>query len=64
MARVLVQGDWQDVHMRGDALEAARRAFCTTQEALHTARRDLASAVLSTYMDGEPVTHIAEHADL
>ncbi|MFE5302441.1 hypothetical protein [Streptomyces sp. NPDC056632] len=46
--------------MSEDALEAAQRAYQSAQEALHTARRELAAAVLDAYANGEPVGRIAE----
>ncbi|MEJ8632016.1 hypothetical protein [Streptomyces sp. MS2.AVA.5] len=46
--------------MSEDALEAAQRAYQSAREALHTARRKLAEAVLDAYANGEPVGRIAE----
>ncbi|MFE1521559.1 helix-turn-helix domain-containing protein [[Kitasatospora] papulosa] len=46
--------------MSEDALEAAQRAYQSAQEALHTARRKLAEAVLDAYTNGEPIRRIAE----
>ncbi|MEF9912848.1 hypothetical protein RJT17_22090 [Streptomyces sp. P5-A9] len=45
--------------MSEDALEAAQRAYQSAQEALHTARRKLAQAILDAYANGEPVGRIA-----
>ncbi|MFD8394913.1 hypothetical protein ACFV2N_38425 [Streptomyces sp. NPDC059680] len=50
--------------MSDDALEAAHQALLTAQEAVHTARRELANAVLNAYANGEPVIRIAERAGL
>ncbi|MFE3866428.1 hypothetical protein ACFXPT_39585 [Streptomyces goshikiensis] len=46
--------------MSENALEAAQRAYQSAQEALHTARRKLAEAVLDAYANGEPVGRIGE----
>ncbi|MFD3939907.1 hypothetical protein ACFWSF_34185 [Streptomyces sp. NPDC058611] len=46
--------------MSEDALEAAQREYQSAQEALNTARRKLAAAVLDAYANGEPVGRIAD----
>ncbi|WP_420082963.1 hypothetical protein ACN6AT_39420 (plasmid) [Streptomyces sp. JL4002] len=46
--------------MSEDALEAAKQAYQSAQEALHAALRALNDAVLTAYANGEPVGRIAE----